>query len=91
MRQSDCSTFLNQLFSFEGKVAVVIGGTGVLCGAMAGGLWRAGCRVVLIGRNPKKAEAHFQVWGSPPDEMVLRVRKNTDRQTHKHWSRSDRC
>jgi NAD(P)-dependent dehydrogenase (short-subunit alcohol dehydrogenase family) len=68
MRQSDSSTFLGELFNLEGKVAVVIGGTGVLCGAMAWGLWRAGCRVILVGRNRGKAESHFEQWGSPPDE-----------------------
>jgi NAD(P)-dependent dehydrogenase (short-subunit alcohol dehydrogenase family) len=68
MRQSDSSTFLKELFSLEGRVAVVIGGTGVLCGAMAWGLWRAGCRVVLVGRNRAKAESHFQDWKSLPGE-----------------------
>jgi len=60
---------LNELFELEDKVAVVIGGTGVLCGAMAKGLWQAGCRVVLVGRNPEKAEAHFREWRSSPDAV----------------------
>ena len=68
MRNPDSSTFLNELFDLKGKVAVVIGGTGVLCGAMAWGLWRAGCQVVLVGRNRGKAESHFQQWGSSHDE-----------------------
>jgi NAD(P)-dependent dehydrogenase (short-subunit alcohol dehydrogenase family) len=66
--EHDSGVFFKGLFDLEGKVAVVIGGTGVLCGAMAWGLWRAGCRVVLVGRNRGKAESHFQRWGSPPDE-----------------------
>lgn len=68
MEQYNSGKYLRELFDVEGKVAVVIGGTGVLCGAMAWGLWRAGCRVVLVGRNREKAEAHFQQWGSPPDD-----------------------
>ena len=68
MKIYDSCKFLNGLFNFEGKVAVVIGGTGVLCGAMAWGLCQAGCRVVVIGRNRKKAESHFQQWGSTHDE-----------------------
>lgn len=68
VREHDSGTFLKELFGLEGKVAVVIGGTGVLCGVMAWGLWRAGCRVVLVGRNRGKAESHFRRWGSPPDE-----------------------
>src|SRR5262245_9064718 len=49
------SDFLNSLFSLAGKVAVVIGGTGELCGAMAEGLAAAGAEVVLVGRNRQKA------------------------------------
>jgi NAD(P)-dependent dehydrogenase (short-subunit alcohol dehydrogenase family) len=59
--------FLRDLFDLEGRVAVVIGGTGFLCGAMAKGLWQAGCRVVLVGRNEGKAESHFKAWGVGPE------------------------
>ncbi|HEY2159645.1 MAG TPA: SDR family NAD(P)-dependent oxidoreductase, partial [Isosphaeraceae bacterium] len=48
------TTYLNDLFGLDGKVAVVIGGTGVLCGAMAEGLARAGASVVVAGRDPDK-------------------------------------
>src|SRR5437588_733958 len=41
--------FLKQLFGLDGQVAVVIGGTGVLCGAMAQGLAQAGATVVVAG------------------------------------------
>lgn len=47
--------FLDSLFSLSGKVAVVIGGTGELCGTMALGLAQAGAEVVLVGRNETKA------------------------------------
>ncbi|MFH1537810.1 MAG: SDR family oxidoreductase [bacterium] len=59
--------FCGELFGLEGKTAVVVGGTGVLCGAMAKGLWQAGCKVVLVGRNEGKAKAHFEEWGSGED------------------------
>jgi NAD(P)-dependent dehydrogenase (short-subunit alcohol dehydrogenase family) len=49
-------TYLKSLFDLTGKVAVVIGGTGELCGTMAVGLARAGAEVVLGGRIPEKAE-----------------------------------
>ena len=55
---------LVSLFGLEGKTAVITGGTGVLCGAMAKGLWRAGANVVLVGRNREKAEAHFREWNA---------------------------
>ena len=40
-------------------MAVVIGGTGELCGAMAEGLAGAGAEVVLVGRNAEKAAARL--------------------------------
>src|SRR5438034_10672654 len=52
--------YLNQLFGLTGKVAVVIGGTGELCGAMAEGLAGAGAEVVLVGRSADKATARLQ-------------------------------
>lgn len=48
--------YLKSCFGLEGKVAVVIGGTGELCGAMAEGLAGAGAEVVLVGRNADKAK-----------------------------------
>ncbi len=68
MRDHDSVKFLRELFGLEGKVAVVIGGTGVLCGAMAWGLWQAGCKIVLVGRSEEKAKAHFQRWGSTSED-----------------------
>ncbi len=47
------------LFSLEGQVAVVIGGTGELCGAMAAGLAAAGAEVVLAGRSESKAQSRL--------------------------------
>jgi NAD(P)-dependent dehydrogenase (short-subunit alcohol dehydrogenase family) len=51
------SDYLTSLYSLRGKVAVVIGGTGELCGAMAEGLAGAGAEVALVGRNEEKARA----------------------------------
>lgn len=45
-----------ELFNLTDKTAVVIGGTGVLCGAMAEGFAAAGARVVVVGRDATKAE-----------------------------------
>ena len=44
------------LFSLKGQTAVVIGGTGELCGAIAEGFAAAGATVVLVGRDEAKAE-----------------------------------
>lgn len=53
------SDYLSSLFSLKGRVAVVIGGTGELCGAMAEGLAGAGAEVVLVGRNAEKAQVRL--------------------------------
>lgn len=52
--------YLNELFSLEGRTALVIGGTGELCGAMAEGLARADAEVVLVGRSEEKAAARLE-------------------------------
>ena len=49
------ASFLKDLFDLSGKTAVIIGGTGELCGTMAVGLARAGAEVVLGGRIAEKA------------------------------------
>ena len=48
---------LSRLFSLEGQVAIVTGATGVLGGAMAQGLARAGARVGVLGRRAERAAA----------------------------------
>jgi NAD(P)-dependent dehydrogenase (short-subunit alcohol dehydrogenase family) len=53
-------SFLSGLFGLTGRVAVVIGGTGELCGAIAEGLASAGAEVVLVGRNADKAKARLE-------------------------------
>lgn len=49
-------SYLESLFDLSGKVAVVIGGTGELCGHMAVGLAQAGCEVVVSGRNTLRGQ-----------------------------------
>jgi NAD(P)-dependent dehydrogenase (short-subunit alcohol dehydrogenase family) len=44
----------NDLFNLENEVAVVLGGTGVLGGAMADALAGAGARVAVVGRNEER-------------------------------------
>src|SRR6478752_10143876 len=48
------SNFLHRLFGLDDQVAVVIGGTGVLGGALCEGLAQAGARVVVAGRSEER-------------------------------------
>lgn len=55
---SDTSIF--ELFSLQNKTAVVIGGTGELCGAIAEGYAAAGAEVVIVGRDQAKADKRLE-------------------------------
>jgi NAD(P)-dependent dehydrogenase (short-subunit alcohol dehydrogenase family) len=50
------SDFLQNLFGLDGRVAVVIGGTGTLGGELCGGLAQAGAAVVVAGRNAERGQ-----------------------------------
>jgi NAD(P)-dependent dehydrogenase (short-subunit alcohol dehydrogenase family) len=50
------SEFLAELFGLQNQVAVVIGGTGVLGGALCEGIARAGARVVVAGRSEERGQ-----------------------------------
>jgi NAD(P)-dependent dehydrogenase (short-subunit alcohol dehydrogenase family) len=45
---------MTNLFSLEGEVAAVLGGTGVLGGAMADALAAAGAKVAVVGRSAER-------------------------------------
>jgi NAD(P)-dependent dehydrogenase (short-subunit alcohol dehydrogenase family) len=48
---------MKNLFDLTGEIAVVIGGTGVLGGALAEGLAGAGALVAVLGRSAERGEA----------------------------------
>src|SRR5947209_8867414 len=48
------------LFDLAGEVAVVIGATGVLGGALAEGLALAGAKVAVLGRNAERGAARVK-------------------------------
>ena len=51
---------IQDLFSLEGKVAVVVGAGGVLAGEMARGLAGAGADIVVVDLNQENAEARAE-------------------------------
>jgi len=61
MSKTQTDSYLDELFSLRGKTAIITGGTGVLGGAMARGLAKAGARVGVLGRRRAQAEAACEV------------------------------
>jgi NAD(P)-dependent dehydrogenase (short-subunit alcohol dehydrogenase family) len=51
---------MTKLFDLTGEVAVVIGATGVLGGALAEGLAEAGAKVAVLGRNEERGNARVK-------------------------------
>jgi NAD(P)-dependent dehydrogenase (short-subunit alcohol dehydrogenase family) len=52
--------YLENLFGLSGRTAVVVGGTGVLGGALAEGLAKAGAFVVVAGRGADRGAARVE-------------------------------
>ena len=50
------TSFLDNLFSLDGRVAAITGGGGYLCGEMARGLAKAGCKIAVMDLRDHKAE-----------------------------------
>jgi NAD(P)-dependent dehydrogenase (short-subunit alcohol dehydrogenase family) len=48
--------YLQRLFGFDGRVIVVIGGTGVLGGELCDGLAQAGATVIVAGRSAERGK-----------------------------------
>lgn len=71
---------MQALFSLEGQVAVVTGGTGVLGGAMALGLARAGARVGVLGRRREQATATVRAIRAAGGEAMALVADVLDRE-----------
>jgi NAD(P)-dependent dehydrogenase (short-subunit alcohol dehydrogenase family) len=61
---ADSQPFLKDLFALEERVAVVTGATGVLGGAVARGLARAGARVGVLGRRKNRATSLAEELGA---------------------------
>jgi NAD(P)-dependent dehydrogenase (short-subunit alcohol dehydrogenase family) len=52
--------FLTKMFGLDGQVAVVIGGTGVLGGALCEGLAQAGAALVVAGRSRERGQKRVE-------------------------------
>ncbi|MCF8247054.1 MAG: SDR family oxidoreductase [Saprospiraceae bacterium] len=48
---------MDTLFNLKNKVAVITGGSGILCGAIAKAMAERGAKVAILGRTPAKVQA----------------------------------
>ena len=88
--------YLTKLFGLEGQVAVVIGGTGVLGGALCDGLASAGAFVIVAGRGEDRGQARVDaIKEAGGDGMFLSVdvtsRKSLDQLLGKVIEAKGRC
>ena len=67
-------SFLHDLLDLEGKSAVVIGGGGHLCSAMAEGLALSGCNVAIVDLRLEKAVAIGQAINPQKDRKIICLR-----------------
>ncbi|MBN2002957.1 MAG: SDR family oxidoreductase [Anaerolineae bacterium] len=63
--------YLKQLFGLEGKVAVVTGGGGVLCGAMSQALARVGVKVAVLDLFPEHAQKVVDAIAAEGGEAIV--------------------
>jgi NAD(P)-dependent dehydrogenase (short-subunit alcohol dehydrogenase family) len=69
------------MFDLKDDIAVVIGGTGVLGGAIASGLAKAGARVAVLGRSEERGEAKAREIAAAGGEGVFFACDATDRES----------
>jgi NAD(P)-dependent dehydrogenase (short-subunit alcohol dehydrogenase family) len=62
---------LIKLYDFSGCSIVVTGGTGVLCGAMAGALVGCGANVAIVARTPAKGDALLSHMSGPGRAIIV--------------------
>ena len=72
------------LFDLSDDVAVIIGGTGVLGGAIAQGLASAGARVAILGRNAERGQARADEINHSGGQAIFVAADATQRDALEH-------
>ena len=66
--------FVQKLFGLDGQIAVVIGGTGVLGGALCEGLAQAGATVVVAGCDFESPIGSSDEQAAIDNEKAMRIK-----------------
>jgi NAD(P)-dependent dehydrogenase (short-subunit alcohol dehydrogenase family) len=69
----------SELFSLEGETAVVVGGTGVLGGAMAEALASGGASVAIVGRSAERGNQRVSAIESAGGKAIFQAADALDR------------
>jgi len=72
-------SYLEEMFLLSGKVAAVIGGSGVLGGAMANGLSGAGAKVAILGQTREKIDTRVRAIQGRGGEAIGIICNASDR------------
>jgi NAD(P)-dependent dehydrogenase (short-subunit alcohol dehydrogenase family) len=75
------SSYLSSLFGLDGQVAVVIGGTGVLGGALSEGIAQAGAKVVVAGRSKERGDERVKNIAAHGGQAVFQAVEADQRQS----------
>src|SRR5262245_39213866 len=71
----------NDLFNLKDEIAIVLGGTGALGGAIAEGLAAAGARVAIVGRNEERGKERVRAIESAGGRATFQAANATDRES----------
>ncbi len=82
-------SFIEDLFSLEDKVAVVIGGSGILGGALAEGLAQAGAKVAVLGRTHAKVERQAAAIRNDLKREAIAIQVDASNKNHLERARDE--
>ncbi|UCE17212.1 MAG: SDR family oxidoreductase [Gemmatimonadota bacterium] len=81
--------YFESLFGLKKKVAIVIGGGGVLAGAMAGALAKAGARVAILDINKESAEKQMSHIKNQTDVETLALQADASSRVQLEHARGE--
>jgi NAD(P)-dependent dehydrogenase (short-subunit alcohol dehydrogenase family) len=75
------NNFLNELYDLEDKVAFVIGAGGHICGDLALGLYKAGCKIVIADLRQENIDK-YMIQNNFDDQRILSFQMDATKKAH---------